>query len=145
MKGQTSDQHGSSIRKRCWRYLSYFIERVVTKLTVDLVDDTISPAWYGPLRAATYHIADMSQRCQTPPSSRGPGRGPLKAQTGVRIPMGAQKSHHKWWLFFIQTGVPIEGTIFKSHGGTKESPMLVTLLFANTMLSLLEYNFSTRT
>ncbi len=26
----------------------------------------------------------------TPPSSRGPGRGPLKAKTGVRIPLGAQ-------------------------------------------------------
>ena len=25
----------------------------------------------------------------TPPSSRGPGRGPFKAKTGVRIPMGA--------------------------------------------------------
>ena len=25
-----------------------------------------------------------------PPSSRGPGRGPLKAKTGVRIPLGAQ-------------------------------------------------------
>jgi hypothetical protein len=26
---------------------------------------------------------------QTPPSSSGPGRGPLKAQTGVRVPLGA--------------------------------------------------------
>jgi hypothetical protein len=25
-----------------------------------------------------------------PPSSRGPGRGPLKAKTGVRVPVGAQ-------------------------------------------------------
>jgi hypothetical protein len=24
-----------------------------------------------------------------PPSSRGPGRGPLKAKTGVRVPLGA--------------------------------------------------------
>ena len=30
------------------------------------------------------------QQCQTPPSSSGPGRGPLKAQTGVRVPLGAQ-------------------------------------------------------
>jgi hypothetical protein len=27
-----------------------------------------------------------------PPSSSGPGRGPLKAKTGVRVPLGAQKS-----------------------------------------------------
>jgi hypothetical protein len=27
-----------------------------------------------------------------PPSSRGPGRGPLKAKTGVRIPLGALDS-----------------------------------------------------
>ena len=26
-----------------------------------------------------------------PPSSRGPGRGPLKAKTGVRFPLGASK------------------------------------------------------
>jgi hypothetical protein len=32
----------------------------------------------------------MSAVFGTPPSSRGPGRGPLKAQTGVRIPLGAQ-------------------------------------------------------
>ena len=25
-----------------------------------------------------------------PPSSSGPGRGPLKAKTGVRVPVGAQ-------------------------------------------------------
>ena len=25
-----------------------------------------------------------------PPSSRGPGRSPLKAETGVRVPVGAQ-------------------------------------------------------
>jgi hypothetical protein len=25
----------------------------------------------------------------TPPSSSGPGRGPLKAKTGVRVPLGA--------------------------------------------------------
>jgi hypothetical protein len=28
-----------------------------------------------------------------PPLSSGPGRGPLKAKTGVRIPVGAQKSN----------------------------------------------------
>ena len=39
-----------------------------------------------------YHIADTSQRCQTPPSSSGPGRSPLKAQTGVRVPLGASVS-----------------------------------------------------
>jgi hypothetical protein len=38
------------------------------------------------------HIADMSQRCQMPPSSSGPGRSPLKAQTGVRVSVGAHKS-----------------------------------------------------
>src|SRR5258707_12265853 len=37
-------------------------------LTIDLWDDTI-PLAFG----------------KAPPSSRGPGRGPLKAQTGVRI------------------------------------------------------------
>ena len=26
-----------------------------------------------------------------PPSSSGPGRGPLKAKTGVRVPLGAPK------------------------------------------------------
>jgi hypothetical protein len=26
---------------------------------------------------------------KTPPSSSGPGRGPLKAKTGVRVPVGA--------------------------------------------------------
>ena len=31
----------------------------------------------------------MSRSAHKPPSSRGPGRGPLKAQTGVRIPLGA--------------------------------------------------------
>ena len=31
-----------------------------------------------------------SLKC-TPPSSRGPGRSPFKAKTGVRIPVGAQK------------------------------------------------------
>ena len=29
---------------------------------------------------------------KTPPSSSGPGRGPLKAKTGVRVPLGAQDS-----------------------------------------------------
>ena len=28
-----------------------------------------------------------------PPSSSGPGRGPLKAKTGVRVPLGAQASN----------------------------------------------------
>ena len=32
----------------------------------------------------------------TPPSSSGPGRGPLKAKTGVRVPLGAPKrAHHE--------------------------------------------------
>jgi hypothetical protein len=35
--------------------------------------------------------SDRSAR-STPPSSSGPGRGPLKAKTGVRIPMGAQEN-----------------------------------------------------
>src|SRR5215216_2357509 len=61
-------------------------------LTIDDWNDTISPAWYGQLHAAAYHIADTSQRCQTPPSSSGPGRSPLKAQTGVRVPLGASIS-----------------------------------------------------
>ena len=34
----------------------------------------------------------MSQRCKLPPSSSGLGRSPFKATTGVRIPVGAQKS-----------------------------------------------------
>jgi hypothetical protein len=29
-----------------------------------------------------------------PPSSRGPGRGPLKAKTGVRVPLGAPDKSH---------------------------------------------------
>jgi hypothetical protein len=29
-----------------------------------------------------------------PPSSSGPGRGPLKAKTGVRVPLGALKLTH---------------------------------------------------
>ena len=34
-------------------------------------------------------IPHVSLRKQTPPSSSGPGRSPLKAQTGVRVPLGA--------------------------------------------------------
>jgi hypothetical protein len=30
----------------------------------------------------------------TPPSSRGLGRGPLKAKTGVRVPLGAPNKTH---------------------------------------------------
>ena len=30
---------------------------------------------------------------KTPPSSSGPGRGPLKAKTGVRVPVGASDSN----------------------------------------------------
>ena len=30
----------------------------------------------------------------TPPSSSGPGRGPLKAKTGVRVPLGAPTKTH---------------------------------------------------
>ena len=45
----------------------------VRLLTIENWDDTISPLL-------------------TPPSSSGPGRGPLKAQTGVRVSLGAQKS-----------------------------------------------------
>ena len=43
---------------------------------------------------------------KTPPSSRGPGRGPLKAQTGVRIPMGAQKESLSQWLFSFHMACP---------------------------------------
>ncbi len=31
---------------------------------------------------------------KTPPSSSGPGRGPLKAKTGVRVPVGAPTRIH---------------------------------------------------
>ncbi len=43
-----------------------------------------------------------------PPSSSGPGRGPLKAQTAVRVRLGAQKSHQFDGSFFVQTAVPRE-------------------------------------
>lgn len=41
-----------------------------------------------------------------PPSSSGPGRSPFKATTGVRIPVGAQKGHLKWWLFYFLKTYP---------------------------------------
>ena len=45
-----------------------------------------------------YNLARLvwaaSSRKQMPPSSSGPGRSPLKAQTGVRVPLGAPKGIH---------------------------------------------------
>ena len=42
-----------------------------------------------------------------PPSSRGPGRGPLKAKTGVRVPLGAHEepldNHVERFLAFIRS------------------------------------------
>jgi hypothetical protein len=65
------------------------VKYVSFSLTIDGWNDTISPAWYAAARSRPYHIADITQRSQTPPSSSGPGRSPLKAQTGVRVPLGA--------------------------------------------------------
>ena len=41
----------------------------------------------------------------TPPSSSGPGRGPLKAKTRIRIPLGAQQGS--------KTRIPTRGMIFE--------------------------------
>ena len=66
-------------------------------------------------------LSKKGKRRKTPPSSRGPGRGPLKAQTGVRIPMGAQKSHRKVAFFFSKLLSPQGRCYSNPHGGTKKS------------------------
>src|SRR3989304_3869150 len=52
----------------------------------------------------------------TPPSSSGPGRGPLKAKTRIRIPLGAQKylslSSHRG-IIKAKTRIPTRGMIFE--------------------------------
>jgi hypothetical protein len=37
-------------------------------------------------------ILTLYEGCNAPPSSSGLGRSPLKAETGVRFPLGAQKN-----------------------------------------------------
>ena len=106
-------------------------------LTFQIWDDTISPAWFGQLRAAANRITDMSQRYQTPPSSRGPGRGPLKAQTGVRIPMGAQrKSHRDDGSFHFKLASP-QGRCYSNPRGAKKSHQIgdSSFLPRNTLLN----------
>jgi hypothetical protein len=63
-----------------------------------------------------YHINDPCQRCQMPPSSSGPGRSPLKAQTGVRVPLGAQTSHNKVARNFFKQASLLKGWNSSSHG-----------------------------
>ncbi len=50
-----------------------------------------------------------------PPSSSGPGHGPLKAKTGVRVPLGAQKNqleHRILAGFFIgYKAIPISSIL----------------------------------
>ena len=52
---------------------------------------------------------------RSPPSSRGLGRSPFKAKTGVRISLGAHKTAVK--AVFFKTGVPAGGMIFESAWG----------------------------
>ncbi len=49
-----------------------------------------------------------------PPLSSGPGRGPLKAKTRIRIPLGAQES-----TIVIKTRIPRRGFYSYSSGGTR--------------------------
>ena len=78
-------------------------------MTIAQQDDKIRPLWYGRLRAAAYHAADMSQRRNRPPSSSGLGRSPFKATTGVRIPVGALSKTCFRACFFVYNPRP--------HGG----------------------------
>ncbi len=48
----------------------------------------------------------------TPPSSSGPGRSPLKAQTGVRVPLGAQKNPSEKGGIFLC--VEFQNRVYKS-------------------------------
>jgi hypothetical protein len=80
-------------------------------LTIQRGDDKISPARCGRLPAAAHHIADMSQRYPTPPSSSGPGRGPLKAQTAIRIRLGAHIYRQTFTHPIIQHPRLIDGDV----------------------------------
>ena len=55
---------------------------------------------------------------RSPPSSRGLGRSPFKAKTGVRISLGAHKIAVK--AVFFKTGVPARGMVFESPWGREE-------------------------
>lgn len=53
-------------------------------------------AWAGlqvnkPILTGAYPHVKMRYQFSAPPSSSGLGRSPLKAQTGVRVPLGAQE------------------------------------------------------
>ena len=43
----------------------------------------------------------MIEFCPLPPSSRGPGRSPFKAKTGVRISVGAHEKNQLFSWFFV--------------------------------------------
>ena len=64
----------------------------------------------------------MSPAMQTPPSSSGQGRGPLKAKTGVRVSVGAQISDKT-----SRNSVNIEeflaGLRFEQRGRLEELPI----------------------
>ena len=50
----------------------------------------------------------------TPPSSRGLGRSPFKAKTGVRISVGVQKASSVWMRFFVLSAGLLDWVIIKS-------------------------------
>ncbi len=62
-------------------------------------------AWAGlqvnkPILTGAYPHVKMRYQFSAPPSSSGLGRSPLKAQTGVRVPLGALKIHLDQGGFF---------------------------------------------
>ena len=66
--------HHSNILPNLTHHFSH--SRTCSLLTIENGGDKIQPA-------------QRAFERQTPPSSSGPGRGPLKAKTGVRVPLGA--------------------------------------------------------
>jgi hypothetical protein len=71
-------------------------------LTTWRADDKIQPA-----------LAVLCNTRDKPPSSSGPGRGPLKAQTAVRVRLGAQKIRREGGFSIQEKQRSRLGTIFE--------------------------------
>ena len=80
---------------------------MIIAFKVDFVNQEYEEPWQKGIYWHSYTA--MIKFLHSPPSSSGPGRGPLKAKTGIRIPLGALNTVLRTGHFFYVRGYAAPG------------------------------------